>query len=133
MKKLLSFLILGLVLLCSCDEPDGLWDPMKWKTNVPGMKKDHIIEVPSVGGTYVLKCKNYAGFWISSIDGMELGDDEDMHNVAREWYTVIIEGNVMTVTIASNECPDDRTLDIGIRCGNATDGFTFEQSKAEER
>ena len=85
MKKLLSFLILGLVLLCSCDEPDGLWDPMKWKANVPGMKKDHVIVVPSAGGTYILKCKNYAGFWISSIDGMELGDDEDMHNVAREW------------------------------------------------
>lgn len=106
---------------------------MKWKTNVSHMNKEHVIEVPSAGGTYILKCKNYAGFWISSIDGMELGYDEDMHNVAREWYTVIIEGNVMTVTIASNECPDDRTLDIGIRCGNATDGFTFEQSKVEGR
>ena len=104
---------------------------MKWKTNVPGMKKDHIIEVPSVGGTYTLKCKNYESFWIEYVNGINKYVDNG-EELTEDWYTIRLEKNVLTVIIASNESPDDRTLDIGIRGGNATDGFTFEQSKAEE-
>ena len=105
----------------------------------PTFKKDHIIEVPSVGGTYTLKCKNYTlkcknyeSFWIEYVNGINKYVDNG-EELTEDWYTIRLEKNVVTVIIASNENPEDRVLDIGIRCGNATDGFTFEQSKAEER
>ena len=130
MKKLLSLLIFGFALFCSCNEPLGLWETMKWKTNIPHLKKDHIIEVPSVGGTYTLKCKNYESFWIEYVNGINKYVDNG-EELTEDWYTICLEKNVVTVIIASNESPDDRTLDIGIRGGNATDGFTFEQNKGK--
>lgn len=90
MKKLLSLLIFGLALLCSCVEPDGLWDPMKWKANVPGMKKDHVIVVPSAGGTYTLKCKNYSSFWIFVVNDTLIRDEECASRVTGEWYIINI-------------------------------------------
>lgn len=131
MKKLLSFLILGLVLLCSCDEPDGLWDPMKWKANVPGMKKDHVIVVPSAGGTYTLKCKNYSSFWIFAVNDTLIRDEECASRVTGEWYIINIEKNIMTVNISLNNGDNNRILDVRLTAGDIFSTFIFEQSKAE--
>ena len=132
MKKLLYLLIFGLTLFCACDEPLGFEGSLKWKVNIPHLRKDHIIEVPSDGGTYTLKCTSHEGFWTEFVNGPYKYVDNG-GELTEDWYTIRIEKNVMTVIIASNESPSNRTLRIGIRAGNITDSFTFEQSKAEDK
>lgn len=129
MKKLLFLLLLGFVLLCSCVEPDGLWDPMKWKTNIPKLKSNHI-EVPSAGGTYTLKCKNYSSFWIFAVNDTLIRDEECASRVTGEWYVINIEKNIMTVNILPNNGDNNRILDVRLTAGDIFSTFIFEQSKS---
>ena len=130
MKKLLSLLLLGLAFLSSCEYPDGLWDPMKWKTNIPKLKSNHI-EVPNTGGTYTLKCKNYGSFWIFAVNGILIRGEECANRVTGEWYVINIEKNIMTVNILPNNGDNNRILDVRLSAGDIFSTFIFEQSKAE--
>lgn len=128
-KILLLIIFATTFIACESEEKDGDWEAMKWETNVSNINKNKI-EVPNVGGVYVIKCTNYKSFWINALSesGESLSISYEDEKIEREWYSIKIDdGNTMTVSILSNSSDDNRTLEIGIQAGNAFDSFLFEQ------
>lgn len=132
MKILLYFLFVIATFLCSCENKDGDWEPMKWETNTPNKQKNYI-EVPNSGNIYVFKCRNYDGFWLHSILENNITKNIDNEQSAiGKWFSIDIEKNIMKVIISPNDSSYNRTLSIELTAGNIFDLFLFEQKKTEE-
>ena len=61
---LLATTLLASIAMYSCSKDDGDWDQMRWRTEVKIVKDNgtRLVQVPSKGGTYVYKCRNYNVF-----------------------------------------------------------------------
>ena len=123
---------MALLALASCerDEPIGIWEKMKWKTDAP--VKNNRVKVSAEGGTYRFECKNYNSFWLSSAraNGVYIYPDRERDEykiIIGEWFDVKVEGNVMKVTIAPNDDAANRELEVTPQAGNAFYTFWFEQ------
>ena len=130
----ITFLMGILFSLASCEStlPDGLWDPMKWKTSVKVQKdknKNKYINVPTEGGTYVFHCKNYSNFWISGIDikGKEVFDQnsDDFKTCKGDWGSVECKSNILTVIVSPKSKEDCDTIKVGVTAGDIFDSFVF--------
>ena len=44
----------------SCDDPDGKWDPMVWKAEVPVQTTDGIYNVSEAGSEFTFSCRYYS-------------------------------------------------------------------------
>lgn len=134
-KHTYTLFAIALLAFVSCDSyhKDGDWDPMKWETNVPNMKNNHIT-VTETGGTYTFKCKNYKSFWIDSVKEddkyVEFGNEE-RNNATGEWSAVIVDENVLEVSVSENSGNSSRSLSITLQAGNAFSTLTLEQGGTE--
>lgn len=116
---------------CTKEDPDGAWDPMKWKTSVT-KNKDGWITVPSEGGTYVFVCTNYNAPWMSDIceriDGKNVYyDRENLNLVKGTWITAQMDGTTMTVTVDPNTTGKEREASVTATAGDIFDTFSFRQ------
>ena len=99
-----SFFLLTIsILLFSCTDKDGDWDPMIWNNK-------NNIEVPQAGKSYIFMNYNYESFWVYAINGTE---------------------NIMTVTVFPNEGHQIRTISIGVSAGDIFDSFLLKQKGKE--
>lgn len=128
--KTLPILIVILITLFSCEseKKEGLWDPMKWKSNV-----ENNMPVPVSGNTYTFECTNYKSFWISNIleNGVNVYIEPGKEH-SGEWYTVIVEKNIMTITFSANTTTSDRTLNICVTAGDIFSTLSFNQGHSNE-
>lgn len=115
--------------LTACDdEIDGRWTPMEWESNV---NIEDAVTVPATGGTYTVACKNYSGFWIAyhlEAEGKVYALSENYGHCKGDWFSVNIEGNVMTVTVSPNDSGKRRVLQVDVTAGDIFDSFTFVQN-----
>lgn len=137
--KLISLLTAMLLLLpvvaCS-DDPDGVWDPMKWKVEnaTSGISvADNNITLTGEAGSLDLVCTNYTSFWI---EGIRISDGEYLpiipennQTVAGEWYNITISGNTMHISLtnASTGSVDtaDDSITLTVSAGDAFSAFTI--------
>ncbi len=136
MKKIFfTFFICTLFSLLSCESstPDGLWDPMRWKTSVQINKdrnKCKYINVPAEGGTYVFHCKNYSDFWISDIgvNGRDVFNHmDDFKTCKGDWGSVECKSNILTVIISPKYIEKSDTIIVGVTAGDIFDSFLFKR------
>jgi len=150
MKKLLFFVI-ALFTLSACEdnflhEKDGDWDEMKWeKTSYHTIReegqKTTYYRVPAEGATFIFKCKNYKGIWLSdcafeqngkiwhSYETLDTGEQIDFHHYQNDWCEVTAEENTLTITFFANTSTS-RKASIGVTAGDIFDTFMFWQDTA---
>lgn len=124
---LTTFFVISSLTSCN-DEVDGRWTPMEWESNVD---IEDAITVPATGGTYTVACKNYRGFWIAyhlQAEGKVYALSEDYGHCKGDWFSVDIEGNILTVTISPNDSGKRRVLPVDVTAGDIFDSFTFIQN-----
>lgn len=142
-KHILPALAAAFVLTACNNDKDGDWDPMNWEKNsysttkVDGKK---YIQVPQQGGTYTFSCKNYEGFWLSSVDiitsgygfTMEkhladgsFGANWNHHHMQSDGCSIDIEENSMTVHFDYSDA--HRVYTINVTAGDIFDSFRFIQ------
>ena len=98
------FLLTISILLFSCTDKDGDWDPMIWNNK-------NNIEVPQAGKSYIFMNYNYESFWVYAINGTENIIDNGQ-KYEDNCISIRIEKNIMTVTVFPNEGHQIRTISI---------------------
>ena len=122
------FMVLAVAVSCSIEEPDGLWEKMKWN-NLSGLtKKVGIYIVHAKGGTYIFECKNYTP-WIDHCDsGSYDVVVSSFKHVYNEWFDVTIDGKKVIVTFQPLEdLTETRQLTVYVTAGDNFDLFRFRQ------
>ena len=117
------FLLTISILLFSCTDKDGDWDPMIWNNK-------NNIEVPQAGKSYIFINYNYESFWVYSINGTENIIDNGQ-KYEDNCISIRIEKNIMTVTVFPNEGHQIRTISIGVSAGDIFDSFLLKQKGKE--
>lgn len=140
--KTIILALFSVLVLLSCSEKDGDWDPMKWeKTNYTSTKIEgkKYIQVPKQGSIYTFTCKNYNAFWLSGINittsgyGFTIEKNYidgtmikwDSHHVNTDGCTIDIEGNTMTVKFDYTDAM--KTFRIEVTAGDIFESFYFVQ------
>ena len=133
MKQILRTIVLLLVVMavaasCSIDEPDGLWEKMKWNDLSGLTKEDGVYIVPATGGIYTFECKNYQP-WIDHCDS---GSDDvvvsSFTHVYNEWFDVSVDGKNVIVTFQPlKDLTETRQLTVSVTAGDIFDYFRFQQ------
>jgi len=126
----------------SCDEEDGLQDPMKWRTEVKFAKDargQDYVSVPKEGGIYVFKCLNYDSFWVECIIQIENGtpiyysaiyNDAPVTDITSPWASAKpfhVEDGVLTIIALPNTDGKERDFKVQVQAGNAGYEFSFHQ------
>ena len=132
-SKICILLTTILVVAASCgDEPDGLWEKMKW-TNVNNlMNINGVYYIPEEGGTFSFLCRNYSHPWFSSIfvDGIEQQLNENLHEYHGEWISVKFEDNNLIITAEPLPGPvESRVVNLDVTAGDIFDNLVFSQKK----
>ncbi len=133
----LAFAMLSAFSLASCssDEPDGKWDSMVWKAEVPVQITDRVYNVSETGAELVFSCKNYSSPWISDAESrgehyFPSHEVNDYHTVSADWFKAEINGNKLTVVFNSNATTEERPLQLTVTAGDIFYTFSFKQNSA---
>lgn len=116
---------------CS-DEPDGKWDPMVWKAEVPVQKTDGVLHVSADGTEFTFSCQNYSHPWIEYAVSNEenyypLREADIYHLISADWFKAEISGNKLKVVFKANETEEDRPLQLTVTPGDIFYTFKFKQ------
>lgn len=131
-----AFVVLATFALGSCnfDDPDGLWDPMVWKAEVPVQKTDGVYAVSSTGGGFTFSCRNYSGPWMAGAvsNGEDYfppfeSDDCNYHVITTDWFRAEISGNKLQVVFEANDTKEERNLSLTVTAGDIFYTFYFKQ------
>lgn len=135
-KLFILFAFLGLVFtFTACgDDNDGDWDEMEWSGY--SKKSDIVINVSAEGGTSLLHCKNYDGFWLSEVNEIEDNNRqhyngyviEDPFKISTDWAEIQCSDAQLQVTMKPNDSGKQRTLEVGVTAGDIFDKITFIQA-----
>ena len=138
--QLLLMLALAGITLNSCEKQrlEGDWDPMKWKDESSLARVDNVYQVPASGGSYKFHCKNYSGFWISSIeeDGqafMPNLENNDWTDLTGQWSRVqcLPDGDLVVTfqPFSFYSSASQRTMNLSVTAGDIFCHFRFVQKK----
>ena len=128
------FMMLSAVFLASCssDEPDGKWDPMIWKTEVPTQATKSVYTVSATGSEITFLCRNYSSPWIAN--AVSEGEyyyppreANNYHTITADWFKAEIKGNLLKVTFEGNETAKERPLELTVTAGDIFHTFKFIQ------
>ena len=130
----IAFAMLAAFSLASCnsDDPDGLWDPMVWKAEVPVQTTNGIYNVSATGGEFTFSCRNYSSPWIEN--AMSNGKHfyhpyelDDYHTVTTDCFKAEISGNKLKVVFEANDTAEERPLQLTVTAGDIFYTFNFKQ------
>ena len=117
---------------CSSDEPDGKWDSMVWKAEVPVQTTDGVYTVLETGTEFTFSCQNYSSPWIE--DALSNGEHyyppreaNDYHTITTDWFKAEMSGNKLKVVFEANKTAEDRTLQLTVTAGDIFYTFKFKQ------
>ncbi|MBR5749298.1 MAG: BACON domain-containing protein [Prevotella sp.] len=116
---------------CS-DDPDGKWDPMVWKAEVPVQTSDGVYNVSANGTVFTFSCQNYSAPWVDS--AVSNGkyyypprEANDYHTISADWFKVETSGNKLKVVFEANETKQERPLQLTVTAGDIFYTFKFKQ------
>ena len=130
----LAFAMLAAFSLASCsiDDPDGKWNPMVWKAEVPVQITDGNYTVSATGGEFTFSCQNYSSPWIEN--AMSNGEyfyppreSNDYHTITTDWFKAEISGNKLKVVFEANDTAEERPLQLAVTAGDIFHTFKFKQ------
>ena len=117
---------------CSSDEPDGKWDSMIWKAEVPVQATDGVYNVSDLGGELTFSCRNYSSPWLEN--AMSNGEHyfppreaKDYHTITADWFKAEISGNKLKVVFEGNGTKEERPLQLTVTAGDIFYTFRFKQ------
>ena len=117
---------------CSSDDPDGKWDPMAWKVEVPVQTTDGVYNVSEKGSEFTFSCLNYSQPWMEN--AMSNGEyyyppreANDYQTITNDWFKAEITGNKLIVVFEANETMEERTLQLTVTAGDIFYTFKFKQ------
>ena len=117
---------------CSSDDPDGKWDPMAWKVEVPVQTTDGVYNVSEKGSEFTFSCLNYSQPWMEN--AMSNGEyyyppreANGYHTITNDWFKAEITGNKLIVVFEANETMEERTLQLTVTAGDIFYTFKFKQ------
>ena len=128
----LLLIVLTTIFSCELNSEDGRWTPMKWTSDRHGDPRN--ITAAAEGGTYLLKCTNYGGPWISSVTSPDttiygFSKEQDFHHILYDWYDVLAKGNTFYITLLPNTTGKERKLSIDVTAGDIFDHVVVTQNK----
>ena len=117
---------------CVSEDPDGKWDPMKWKADVPIQIIDGVYTVHAVGEELTFTCQNYSSPWIEfAASGEEYFfhsyETNDHHTLSTDWFKAETSGNKLKVSFEANETAKERPLELTVTAGDIFYTFKFMQ------
>ena len=126
----LLLIVLTTIFSCELNSEDGRWTPMKWTSDRHGDPRN--ITAAAEGGTYLLKCTNYGGPWISSVTSPDttiygFSKEQDFHHIQYDWYDVLAKGNTFYITLLPNTTGKERKLSIDVTAGDVFDHIEVTQ------
>lgn len=136
-----AIMLSAILASCSSEEPVGIWEPMKWKTEVKTVKEDGktFTEVPAEGGTYEYTCKNYSSMWLYNVFEAKKFDDhfstdtKVYENSGQKKHfdcpvaKVDIDEAHLTVTIKPNTTGKRRFIEMEVSVGDTGNTFKYRQ------
>lgn len=137
LKTWRSILVMTVAVLsfysCSSDDPDGKWDSMIWKAEVPVQATDGVYAVSETGTEFTFSCKNYSAPWIDNAvsDGEYYyppREANDYHTITTDWFKAETSGNTLKVVFEANETAKERPLQLTVTAGDIFYTFKFLQS-----
>ena len=135
MNTLKTLLMLAVLLLASCEStaPEGEWDPMIWKADVPVQKADGFYQVPAAGAELIFSCQNYSFPWISDAESngeyfFPPREENDFHTITTDWFRAEAKGNKLHVKFEANGTAKERTVKLTVTAGDIFYTFGFRQS-----
>ena len=131
----LALALLAALSLASCsssDDPEGKWDAMVWKAEVPIQTTDGVYNVSGKGSEFTFVCRNYSAPWMADavVNGAHytpLRDANDYHSIAADWFKAEMSGNKLTVVIEANDSGEERLLQLTVTAGDIFYTFRFKQ------
>ena len=117
---------------CSSDDPDGKWDAMVWKSEVPVQTTDGVYNVSAYGAEFTFSCHNYSYPWIeNAVSNGEYyyppREANDYHTITTEWFKVEMSGNKLKVVFEANDTAEERPLRLTVTAGDIFYTFNFKQ------
>ena len=129
--------MLAVFSLASCsDDPDGKWESMVWKAEVPVQTINGVYNVSATGNEFPFSCQNYSSPWIENAvsNGVYYyppREANDYHTITADWFRAEISGNKLKVVFEANETPEERPLQLTITAGDIFHTFKFMQSASK--
>ncbi len=116
--------------ICGCSDPDGLWDPMEWKAEVPMQIKNRVVNVPETGAELIFSCRNYSSPWIevAEYNGERYAPNSGMYPALPDWFKAEMNGNKLTVLFEPNNTGEQRYIQLTVTAGDIFYTFKFKQS-----
>ena len=130
----IAFTMLAAFSLASCSsyEPDGKWDSMVWKAEVPVQTTDGVYNVSEAGTEFTFSCQNYSSPWIEN--AMSNGEyfyppreANDFHTITTDWFKAEMSRNKLKVILEPNKTAEERTLQLTVTAGDIFYTFKFKQ------
>jgi hypothetical protein len=117
---------------CSSDAPEGKWDPMVWKADMPVQTTDGVYNVSETGGELTFSCRNYSYPWIEYATSNEEyyyppREANDYHTIMADWFKAEISGNKLKVVFEDNDTKEERLLQLTVTAGDIFYTFRFKQ------
>lgn len=135
MKIWRNILVMAVALISftSCsDDPDGKWDAMSWKAEVPVQATDGVYTVSATGTEFTFSCRNYSSPWMA--DAVSNGEhyfppreENDFHTITADWFKAEISGNKLKVVFENNNTAEERPLQLTVTAGDIFYTFKFKQ------
>ena len=127
MKQIARTLLVVLLVLitaasCGKDEPDGMWDKMKWKAPSDLVElQEGVYQVPLSGGTYTFICENYEP-WIESLyesgPNVSIETHGPSYSIEGEWCSVKCVKKNVTITFTPTSEDEPHEFEIGFTAGD---------------
>ena len=132
----IAMAMIATISLISCeeiDDPDGLWDPMIWKTEVQTAKQDDAYIVGATGGTFTFSCSNYSKPWLENVEYAgeyyyPPREKKDFHTITLYWFKAEMKDNCLKVTFEPNIETRERLIKLTVTAGDIFYIFYFKQS-----
>ena len=131
--RLIALAVFAALSISSCsDDPDGKWDSMVWKAEVPVQTTDGFYTVSAAGATFSFSCLNYSSPWMESAesngkDSFPPREANDYHTIMADWFKAEINGNKLTIVFDANESAEERPLRLTVTAGDIFYTFKFKQ------
>jgi len=127
MKTLAFVTMMMCLIIGSCDDPEGKWDEMKWKSETAFTRGfPHEVRLNAAGDSVTFTCTNYRLMGAQAFVVVD-GYATYLEDTCKYWFDISWCDNVFTVTAAANNTGAEREFEVQPYSGDAFDSFTFTQ------
>lgn len=129
-------LLLGTIIVVSCNKDDGKWDSIQITINGKVCKSE-TFKVPTDGGEFNIYSNNYGSLWLKGVkendkivwpENFDFSDFRNIH-LTKEWYEIKYDnsGNINICIKPKQEEDSKRSLNLSLESGDVFKNITLVQ------